>query len=369
MRYIVLEGKTAGYVDFRLDDTVTPRGYEIEVQTTGRYAGYAITEREGELLQLVSGAYSVPRLDKQAMDHAGTPLGPMQFASSKMHPGTYRIQLLAHRPTRVKIPVEGLSRTIHLEVEERIVPQPDFLQDMGSGPGDVEARASFRRSPTTITLSSILQLVDSHQGSAIQQCLKQEMENQDDCHPSEDYGATFTVVSPGSTGPGWVYSFAGYYIGWGSGPHTAVQRVLQAALTSRNYSFVLNIRLSAPGIANHAKPAKDKTVTLPYEFAGVQDAGVCLIGAGGEVIGGCEIAFARPTDHWAEVEIVDSVAESVSATITTTGAKRFSICGKTEKPFRINPGATIYVEVHAHPTLECPMVFGTTGDVRISLSH
>ena len=361
---IVLKGKGPSFVDVVIDESITPQTQGITVSTTGTYAGYLITEHVGELVSLVGGSYVVPSFDRKTKKATGDSLGAMTLLQRELDPGTYRFQLITDGLATVKIPAAGLSRSMTLRTshEARALSTLDFL---GNGPGDMEARWPLRRTKATVTVLNLLQVVDSHQASFVQQCLKDGSENFDPCQQTNDYGSTWLMTSSGSSGPGWVFNFFGYYPGYEIGTYTGTQRVAQAAAGSENFAFFLNVPLTAPAADNMERAAPEETFTFSYDFAGVQGQPVCGLYAGARARS-CWSVPTRPTDHRATVRIVDVTGGPTAATVVS-GDQRIEICGETTEPLEVVPGDDVFVDVHAHPTLDCPQGHGTTGTVEVTL--
>ena len=361
---ITLKGNGTSYIDVVLTEKMTPQAADIEVSTTGSYAGFVITQRLGDLVSLAGGSLVVTSFEKKATKAAGRGIGAIGFAQRELDPGTYRFQLISDGRATVKIPAEGLLRSMSLKTT-REARAESVLESMGSGPGDLDHRWPVHRSRSTVTLLGLLEIVDTHQASTAQQCLKEGSENPDACDQTEDYGGTWATTSPGSVGPGWIYSFAGFYTGYALGERTAVQHITQAAASSENYAFYLNFPLTAPGANNMGAPAPRETFSFPYRFAGVQDQPVCAVYVA-TFVGSCGFVQARPSDREASVKIVDASGGPTAATVMV-GDRHLEICGETTEPLEIEPGDGVYVDVHAHPTLDCPDAHGTTGSVEVTL--
>jgi hypothetical protein len=362
---ITLKGNGTSYIDVVLTEKVTPQADDIEVSTTGSYAGFVITQRLGDLVSLAGGSFVVTSFEKKATKAAGRGIGAVGFAQRKLEPGTYRFQLISDGRATVKIPVAGPLRSMTLKTTREARAQ-SVLESMGSGPGDLDHRWPVHRSRSTITLLGLLEIVDTHQASTGQQCLKEGSENLDACDQTEDYGGTWATTSPGSVGRGWIYSFAGFYTGYAVGERTAVQHVTQATAASENYAFYLNLPLTAPGANNMGAPAPRETFSFPYQFAGVQDQPVCAVYVA-TFIGSCGFVPARPSDREATVKIVDASGGPTAATVVV-GDQRLEICGETTEPLDVDPDGGVYVDVHAHPTLDCPDAHGSVGSVEVTLS-
>lgn len=364
---IVVTGTRSAYVDFRLTRKVTPDPSLMTVTTDGTYAGYVITEKQGEMIALVGGGLVIPRFVEEAEKASDFPFDPMTMSGETLDPGVYRMRLITDGTTTVRIPAQGLKRDLVLRPDRPAAEQTAELDDLGSGPGELEGRTSIRRSRNTLTLAAVLSVVENHQGSTIEQCLKRRAEAEDECDPTTDFGATWAVASPGSVGSGWILSWSIFSPIYGAGPHTVIQGVRQVATSSQNLTFVLNLHLTAPKSDNYGPAAPDETFSFPYQVAGVQGNPLCAAWAAGVVVGSCWRIPARPTDHSAKVKIVDAAGGPTAATVTSSG-KTYEICGETEKRIPVDPGGGVFVDVHAHPTAGCPMGRGTTGSVEVTLS-
>jgi hypothetical protein len=361
---ITLRGKGSSYVDVVIDETITPRTQGVTVSTTGTYAGYLITEHVGDIVSLVGGSYVVPSFERKTKEAAGVGLGPLTLVEQELEPGTYRFVLITDGVATVKIPTAGLSRSMTLRTSHA-ARALSALEHMGNGPGDFEERWPLRRTKATVTVLNLLQIVDSHQASFVQQCLKDGSENFDPCNQAEDWGATWAITSPGSVGPGWVFDFFGYYPGYEVGEKTGVQRVAQAVAGSENFAFFLNVPLTAPAHDNMEGPAPKETFSFDYQFSNVQGQPVCGAYAG-VMVRSCWGVPARPTDHRATVKIVDAAGGPTAAKVVS-GGRTIEICGETAEPVKVTPGDAVYVEVYAHPTPDCPTGHGTTGRVEVTL--
>ena len=361
---ITLRGEGPSYVDVVLDKKITPYASAIEVTTTGTYAGFVITEHRGELVSLVGGSYVVPSFVRKTKKGGRAGLGVQTLAQNELHPGTYRFQLITDGVATVKIPTEGLSRPMRLRTSH-VARAQSTLDFLGHGPGDMEGRWPLHRTRATVTVLDLLQIVQNHEASYVQQCLKDGSENFDTCQaPAEDYGGWWVQTSAGSEDPGWIFNSFGYYPGYEVGEYTGVQRVAQAVEGSDNYAFFLNVPLTAPGANNMKNPAPGETFSFPYQVSGVQGQPACRTNLAD--VGTCGSVEARPTDHRATVKIVDAAGGPTAATVTT-GNRTIEICGETAEPVRVTPGGHVSVNVHAHPTLDCPQAHGTTGRVEVTL--
>lgn len=362
---IILTGKGSTYVDIKLTRKITPDPEMMEITTDGTYAGYLITERAGELVRLVGGSLAIPKFTKETGKVSEFEIESVALAKKELEPGTYRIQLITDGKATVTIPTDGMDSDLSLRAK-RVAHQESHLESLGSGPGDIENRTSIRRRPTTITLALFLQIVENHQASTVQQCLRPRLEDEGRCDQTKDFGSTATFASPGGVGTGWTLSSDFFYIDAGTGPHTVVQAAKQVVTSSRTYSFLLNVNLTAPDYDNFGSAAPDKTFSFPYQIAGVQGQPVCSVYVNSWV-GSCDVVVARPTDQSASVKIVDVAGGNTAATVFA-GGKFYEICGQMDEPVRVDPGGPVFVDVHAHPTTACPTAHGTTGTVEVSLS-
>jgi hypothetical protein len=361
---IILMGRGPSYVDVVLDKKITPYASAIEVTTTGTYAGFVITEYRGDLVSLVGGSYVVPSFVRRTKKAGGGSLGVQTLVQNELHPGAYRFQLITDGVATVKIPTEGLSRSMRLSTKH-VARAQSALDFLGNGPGDMEARWPLRRTKATVTVLNLLQIVEDHHASFLQQCLKDGSENFDNCQaPAEDYGGWWLQTTTGSEDPGWIFDSFGYYPGYEVGEYTGVQRVAQAVEGSANYAFFLNVPLTAPRVNNIKNPAPGETFSFPYQLSGAQGQTFCRTNLAD--VGTCGSVEARPTDHRATVKIVDAAGGPTAATVTT-GRRTIEICGETTDPLKVVPGADVSVNVLAHPTPDCPLGHGTTGSVEVTL--
>ena len=364
---IVVSGTRSAYVDFVLTRKVTPAPRSMTVTTEGTYAGYIITQRRGETMVVVGGGLVIPRFAEEADKATDFPFEPMTISSQPLEAGAYRMRLITDGDTTLRIPTKGLRSDLVFRPVRPAAVQTAVLDDMGSGPGEFEERTSIRRNERSLTFAGLLTVAENHQASTLEQCLKRRAENEDDCDPTTDSGATWAVASPGSVGSGWVLSWSIFGPGNGVGPHTVFQRIRQVSTSSTNLGFVLNLHLTNPSEDNYGPASPDETFTFPYQVAGVQGNPACAAWVAGAMVGSCGGIPVRPTDHSALVEIVDAAGGPTAATVTS-GGKRYEICGETAKRIPVEPGGAVLVDVHAHPTSGCPMGRGTTGSVEVTLS-
>ena len=156
---ITLIGRRSASAVFTIDEPVRirccrtraqndgrPRPLDLEVTTSGTYAGF-IVERVGGG-GIVAGGMRVP-----AMDWGGIFEMAIPIAEGPLQPGTYRIHLLTDAPARVRITVEGLDRDLTLKPSRRSPVRASFGSiGVGSGAPIAFSKRTLRVREKTVVV-------------------------------------------------------------------------------------------------------------------------------------------------------------------------------------------------------------------------
>ena len=360
---IVVEGTGSGYVDFYLNEQTHPDPWTFEVDTTGNYAAYAITARTpAKKVKLWSAGLLVTRFKKLA----GETFEPLPMVENDLPRGEYRMFLFSDGKTEIRIPTPGTPGKQALEIAKRVRAIKKF-KEFENEPGGAVMDFAVERGKDSLTLMSMLSLVENHQGSAARQCLLTGEERE--CGVQDDRpSAAGTIATPGSTGEGWIYWSFPVFPGWPApGTYVTHQRVVNGAPSARNIGFVLDVDLTAPPFRGKVVLSKPRTVSIPYQVAGV-DGAPCGVFVGlNDSVGSCGFTQTGSTERFLTVKVNDAAGGPTAVKIVS-GDKTMYVCGKTDKPLRIEPESYLYVQALANGVTGCETAHGTTGTVDLGLS-
>lgn len=365
---IVLEGNQSGWIDVTFTEPVTPLGDAMEIEGGGDYVAFLITKTSAaKNLQWVGGGYASP-----PMMRAAETLDPVGFFSwdPELAPGTYRIHLITDEPVELRIPTQGLSADLRLEPRHSVRVEGGYEQRELT-PGDTEVRRSVRRRKGSVTIMAMLEVVENHQASAMQQCLLPE-NGEDENRPCEPLGYHSAVgfVSPLSVGKGWAFSS----IAWAPdfpppGIYQAVQRVAGGVATAGEYHFLaIDVDLTSPSVSEKRPVAPPVTAVLPYDFSGVDGVGPCGAFVNGTTLFSCNGIESRWSDRYVDIDIEDTAGGPVAAKVHWDN-EVVEICGSSKEPIRIPPETFILVQVFAHPTAYCTDGRGSNGQIAMTFSR